>query len=591
MTMDKDESIALLKKGKHRWNEWARELLREREAIRERGTWVLDKYPWHDKAKADFTAVKFKKPRHDFFGFIFPGAVCFTAAEFRGVSFLGAKFEGEAGFKGARFFDEPCFQDTVFSGDVDFREAEFSSKADFEKATFSASAVFGVAPSTSGSFLCPRLSFDDNPGPAKIHGDACFTRAEFHGETDFAQVKFSDKAIFTGATFHGVTSFCEATLSGAAFDGATFANKTEFVAATFSGNAVFKEARFSDTAEFMRATFSKNARFNEATFSGVTDFSWAAFSDGALFSQTNFATVAMFLQCVFEGYTSFENAEFKNQTTPALFTAINAKSFFSFARASFLAAPDLTQSHFLEAPRLDNVDIATPAFVGVKNMVQWHRDLPKHLRAAKTLFKHDPDATFTARWRAFTRPFKGGSNAPARWRALKRLAAQSLDHGNEIAFFKNEIIAKRWDTDQPWHAALWAGYLYQLLSDFGRSILRPLLFWLVSIPLFACLYLDARPDPAANTDPCDPRRAALGASALKASLVFGLGADGENKLNAYHKRLYGKPAAPRQHRPTDNARPPTIPFAAVLTGIAQSLLSATLAFLLGLAIRNHFKIR
>ena len=670
--MNRDESIALLKEGAGRWNEWAQELLREREELRERGAWEVHKSRWHDKAAVDFRESPLKS-RYDFSGFVFPGAACFRSATFWDASFLGAKFRGEADFgraefsgkadfsqaefsdsvmfdgatlhnsrfwftkfsgntefKGARFHGGSYFRDAMFSGgadfsqavfrdgsnfqvvkfsgDASFRGAEFSAKADFERAEFSGSAAFGVAPLTPDSMFYPRLMYPGTAlSPAKFSGDINFDRAKFSGEADFARVKFSRKALFLGTKFLGNTSFGEAVFSDAmGFTGAVFSGKTEFVVAAFSANANFNETRFSDEAIFTAAKFSKNAHFTKATFSGDADFSLVGFSSGTLFTKTKFAAGAIFVQCVFGGFTTFDGAKFESDSKIAAFNAINAKSFFSLAGASFLAAPDFTQSHFLEAPRLDNVDIAPPAFAGVKNMARWWRDFPSRLYAGKNLFKRDADASFAARWVAFKRPFKGHSNAPAHWRALKRLAAQSLDHSNESVFFKNEIITRRWDTDQPWHAVLWAGYLYQLTSDFGRSVMRPALLWLLSAAIFAWAYLGVAdgPSPTAwiadsaapalrcKTGAGDPRLAALGASTLKASLVFGLGADGDNKLNAYHACLYGEAADMRQRRqPSSEAGPPAIPFIAVLIGIVQSIVSATLAFLLLLAIRNYFRIK
>ena len=48
---------------------------------------------------------------------------------------------------------------------------------------------------------------------------------------------------------------------------------------------------------------------------------------------------------------------------------------------------------------------------------------------------------------------------------------------------------RRWLVDKPWHALFYFGLLYELLSDFGRSVLRPLLGWVLGLSLRNALVL------------------------------------------------------------------------------------------------------
>ena len=72
----------------------------------------------------------------------------------------------------------------------------------------------------------------------------------------------------------------------------------------------------------------------------------------------------------------------------------------------------------------------------------------------------------------------------AKYRALKRLAIQSDDHRNEQIFFRGELRARRYREDQPWHPAFWFGVLYEVTSNFGYSILLPVL-WLIALNLMS----------------------------------------------------------------------------------------------------------
>lgn len=66
--------------------------------------------------------------------------------------------------------------------------------------------------------------------------------------------------------------------------------------------------------------------------------------------------------------------------------------------------------------------------------------------------------------------------APSRFRALRRMAVQSHDHLLEQYFLAGEIKAYRKTGDNWRTARWWFGWAYQITSDFGLSIMRPLLW-------------------------------------------------------------------------------------------------------------------
>jgi len=206
--------------------------------------------------------------------------------------------------------------------------------------------------------------------------------------------------------------------------------------------------------------------------------------------------------------------------------------------------------------------------------------------------------------------FKGDSDLAARWRALKRLAIQGHDHAREQTFFKGELKARRWSEDKPWDAVFWFGVFYQVLSDFGRSLLRPLLWWGVSVVCFAGLYVAQHPDIAKESSPSigsafhhladsggempllncvagsgDPWVAALTLSVQKGLLVSGVVP--REKLNQIYACLYGVHPADA----TYDALSPKIPDTVTALGFLQYPLSAALIFLFLLATRNHFRIK
>lgn len=203
----------------------------------------------------------------------------------------------------------------------------------------------------------------------------------------------------------------------------------------FPGTALFEGALFSGYAGFEGAQFEREAEFWGAQFRANASFENAEFSEDAKFSMAKFAQFAQFAKASFS-----ENANF---------SAIRGERGFSLADATFDEVPDFNQAHFEEAPRLDNIKVTSP-------------------KGAAT------DAT-------------------SKYRALKRLAIQGHDHVRELQFFKYELQSRLANKEDPWSICL-AIRAYGLLSDFGRSFMRPLGIWAALVLFFAGIYwLSARP--------------------------------------------------------------------------------------------------
>ena len=97
-------------------------------------------------------------------------------------------------------------------------------------------------------------------------------------------------------------------------------------------------------------------------------------------------------------------------------------------------------------------------------------------------------------------------------RAIGRSSGAILGHDTdrELEFFSGEVRSARFASDWPfpwpiWKASawggllwFWAGLLYQTFSNFGRSLVRPLLAWMLCIVIFAIYFLGQNPDMAAK---------------------------------------------------------------------------------------------
>ena len=183
------------------------------------------------------------------------------------------------------------------------------------------------------------------------------------------------------------------------------------------------------------------------------------FFNGARFGPKGTADFGL---ATFERVVQFDGAVFEGK---ADFNAVWGKRTFSMAGARFEGVPDFIQAHFEEAPRLDNVRVKGRRIAAEDN----RRDMP------------------------------------ARWRALKRLAIEACDQDREHAFFAGEVRAARLAGDWPlpfvppkweglprwlgwinrvpfvfWRPEAWAGFFrfwagwaYEIFSDFGRSLPAP----------------------------------------------------------------------------------------------------------------------
>ena len=422
---------------------------------------------------------------------------------------------------------------------ADFSGIEFQAWADFRSFHFPGHALFQGANFSKGGN---------------------FASSEFLHDADFLDSEFGDLCVFAWVTFCGETCFRRAMFKGEArFPHAKFSspNDVNFEEARFIGLAHFGAVQFQAFSSFERATFSDVARFDEVSFSDGANFLNVTFSRYATFNKAQFSRDAAFDHSVFEGAVYFGSSSFVGR---AGFSGVRGKALM-LNHPTFERLPDFTGAHFDEAPVFDNIDLQ-----------------PERFRNASDE--------------------RTSVGAPERWRALRRLAVQGHDHEREPLFFKGEMMARRGTRDTRTSLWFWVGWTYQILSDFGRSLTRPLLGLAIAVAAFACLY--ALPndavweDPLALEIPCqaglgDVRVATLVLSLHNAIPVAGIASTG--KLPQAYACVYGLDAdTTLTFGPSASTNAPNVPNGVVLLGLCQSVVSAVLVFLALLAVRNRFRI-
>lgn len=321
---------------------------------------------------------------------------------------------------------------------------------------------------------------------------------------------------------------------GTIFSGATFGNLTKFEGAEFRGDARFDGATFGDNACFDNAKINGAANFGEATFEGDAKFSGARF-DGiaALFNKATFGGNANFVKATFTNMVAFNDAQFDGAAT--------------FHSVEFGGPVYLIGAVFKSVPELRFTKIATHFTlhgVRVEYAKSDERAMWLGLSWAKAAHPDDVD----------------------RYRRLKELAMAAKDHEREQEFFALELKAKRHYETQGW--ALLLNYAYELFSGFGRSVMRPLVglvgvwFWFgVGHGMFAKLEAGAP---------------WLDGFRLSTAVLLPFVSSARTIYGEASEALYED--APAQAWALD------------LAVVTESALGLLFLFLLGLALRNRFRL-
>ena len=211
----------------------------------------------------------------------------------RNVVFGGCIFSGKANFWYSTFSGEADFEDSTFSGQANFGRSNFIGKADFGVSTFSGEADFGN--STFSGFA--------NFSSLTLSGASNFAYSTFSRAAYFKDTKFFRKADFGNSTFSGFANFKASKFSGEAYFGVS----------KFSGVADFSEAKFYGKASFYQLTFSKSASFSRSIFTHEANFVGLEFSGETNFVGLEFSGETYFIDCIIKGKVRLANTKLTNR--------------------------------------------------------------------------------------------------------------------------------------------------------------------------------------------------------------------------------------------------------------------------------------
>lgn len=352
----------------------------------------------------------------------------------------------------------------------------------------------------------------------------------FPSEAHFQAAKFLKSVGFASAIFVRAANFCDA----------TFSDEAHYRSTTFWGAASFHHAIFSSNAFFGGATFKENphaltgprADFHAATFKGPVSFIGAIFSYPAQFSRADFKGEAEFVG------TDFHSANFSSVTFSDTVSFLRA----GFSGEALYENAVMKSTTSFSGARFPNVP---PAFFGAK----LHQDTDWHGINWPAAPKHELEAV------KFIRAYE----------CLKQEMDRLKKHEDELNFFARELGCRRVLVG-PLRGLPIA--LYSWLCDYGRSYVRPLSGLLMTVLVGAAPFWQHF------------HKYEYGLSTSKA---FGLSA-GLSLANTFGVFGFRKELV---------AQGVVEGLTNLLTMIAafQTILGAVLLFLLGLALRNRFRIK
>jgi uncharacterized protein YjbI with pentapeptide repeats len=369
-----------------------------------------------------------------------------------------------------------------------------------------------------------------------------FELSAFGQYADFGAAIFCDKAWFHRTTFFKNVNFSNsAFLRDAIFGMAKFCQNASFDSAAFQGEAYFVSAEIFRIS-FLAAAFVKNVQFRDVSSNpGSVDFSASVFSDDADFSDAKLFEI----RC--ESATFTRNARFKS-------AKLTGDA--DFSSATFLQTADFEMVTFSNFALFINAEFkGRTIFVSV----DFQSRVPD-FRGAKM---HEATEWHGTKW-----PYTplGKVDAQAQVYAYERLKLEMerlKKHEDEQLFFRKELRARRGLVSK-WSVTWILNYLYGNVSDYGHSIGRPLLGLVIlfgsGVAIFATI-------PVLNKAAL-PLRTAVG-------LSFG--------------NIFSFLPIKRDILPAEMIL--SLSSVAQATGAAESLIGAALLFLLGLAVRNRFRLK
>jgi uncharacterized protein YjbI with pentapeptide repeats len=358
---------------------------------------------------------------------------------------------------------------------------------------------------------------------------ASFDGIAFSKVANFTEAAFFGHANFSAAAFYDAASFRRVSFSeGGSFERAVFQSTAHFISASFCGPAGFEETQFLNEAHFRSATFSDYTSFNGAVFSARTTFVQAVFLGAANFSWATFSDNVFFSEAKLSSMASFNSAKFSG---PANFEMIEFADRADFSECKFGRHTSFAGARFV---------LCVPDFrdAELREATEWH----------DAEWPHAPTDRKDARQHVYA------------YERLKAEMERLKKHEDEQLFFAKELRARR-AIEKPFLPRWLLNWAYENFSGYGQSVTLPA-FWLLIVFALGSDTFALAPAYKGAPLPYDLAEG-LSATNLLSLLPYKPGKDIADHLSASAK----------------------------VVGDIQSVLGLVLLFLLGLGLRNRFRMK
>jgi uncharacterized protein YjbI with pentapeptide repeats len=436
--------------------------------------------------------------------------------------------------------------------------------------------------------------------PENITRDECLALARCGAQTwNQWRREFPSKFFRTSDRFHAIQSFLRgncANFSGVEFiesidfSGFEFGAGANFEQATFHKQSDFRRSNFDDGCNFAFCKFLESVTFSGSTFLGETQFSVTEFRAGAVFEVVTFGSSAKFSGARFDGEVFFDckypsgSIAFDEVTFGGHISRFSATSFkqedgrisnANFAGAHFLGASDFSNLKFIGVTKFSK------SLFSQKNsrITKDGRDHWLHWKAEERFVRFSqPPLFFNTSFEedvSFERadfPSVTGFETSARaYRALRKIFASLGTKNEENRFFRLEMAEEAKAAEHSRDPAKWLYIAYRELANFGFSVQRPVLLLVITLLLMLPLYAWQ-----AGLQACWPNSPGCSLTGPLFQFAAAHALPGFEKLaEPASKALFGEQMG----------------VWTVLTLLHHKAVSLLALFLIGLALRNLFKMK
>lgn len=461
----------------------------------------------------------------NFSNFVFTGAMDFSSLKLKNVDFSNVKFKQRATFRNTVFygnyvlFDKCKFYEGVDFSLADFRVNELGfvlTKFRGERTRFNG-VKFGIERGGDletysisfeyCSFLSKKTTFTGATFSAVAYSE--FTKCKFIGDlVDYSSLRVPLGAFTIGeSTFHAdYVNFLDTKFEGPRF---SFFRVNVFGNISFDGS-VFERSNCYFRVVIFHSEFNfRNVRLN----SGHLTFNQAVFSA----ENTDFQNLL-----INDGNVDFQNTKHQGKT---IFAGSIFSQSLNFEETSFKSVPDFLRTQ-------------------IAAHFTFH---------AMTIDAYDPMEVV--------------GNEQDKYRRLKEIAIQSKDHEKEFEFFASELRAK--NHEENIGIAKLPIWIYEIVSDFGRSIFMPFFGLVYTFMVYANIY---------------------------AQIIIIWKPDTPNILGAAHQYSLAMltPFAPYSRQALTDLRNSLSPLDSGIwldiLSVSETVLGIAFLFLIGLALRNRFRL-